>query len=76
MSLSFFEKESEEVRILWENHPIDEIVYGITCIYIFRSDTLKPNDLNTILELSRYKDLNVCIRSVNKLIEYNLIDDK
>ena len=76
MDYKYFEKESEEVANFWTNYPIDEIVSGITWAYIFKRKRLESDYLSSILELHRYKDLNVLIRSINKLIEYDLIYDK
>ena len=61
MDSKYFEKESEKVINFWTNYPIDEIVLGITWAYIFKNKRLESDDLSSILEFLRYKDLNVLI---------------
>ena len=76
LDLSYFENQPDQIKEICANEPIDDLVFGITWIYIFRSDILSWDDIEIMINLPRYKDINVCIRSLNKLIEFNLIDEK
>lgn len=57
----------------YPNEEVDEIVYGMSCLYIFRQRNLTVEDANIFWDLSRYKNLNSFMESINKILEYSLV---
>lgn len=53
---------------------VDDIMIGLSCLYIFKSANLEPEDRSLFCDLRRYSDLNSFIQAIGKILEYSLIN--
>lgn len=55
---------------------IDEVILGMSSLYIFKSQSLSPEDRAIICNLNRYHNLDSFVIAVGKILEYNIVSEE
>ena len=53
----------------------DDIMTGINCLYIFRSERIEKNEAELFWDLSKYNNLICFLTWVSKIVSYSWVDD-
>jgi len=60
----------------YENEPIDDLITGITCLYIFKASDLQLEDRQLLCSLDRYANINSFVKSAWRILDRSCMSEE